>query len=63
MCQATHQIMRARTNQMNGIGGGARPSDFAKATTDQPGALGAGSRNKTRPEVGFHHRRGLRSEF
>jgi len=55
--------MRARTIQMNGIGGGARPSDFAKATTDQPGALGAGSRNKTRPEVGFHHRRGLRSEF
>jgi len=29
-------------NQMNCIGGGARPSDFARATTDKPGALGAG---------------------
>ena len=47
---------------MNGIGGGARLADFAKATTDKPGTLSADSRSKTRPEVGFHLGKGLRSE-
>ena len=37
-----------------GLKGGARPPDFAKASTDKPGGLVRCALEKTRPEVAFH---------
>ncbi len=39
-----------------------KPNELYRGGARPPGALGTGSRCKTRPEVGFHHRRYMRGE-